>query len=138
VEAILTSPYFMGFFGATMGFGLLVLAVTYFLFKFLRKRIAEDIIGMPAPGGPDDTRSFFPPAKCPWPCQEHKAMVERLGAFNSELDIVEVRQKKLREEDLPEKYVLRRDYDSCKKDRQSHETELFTRVGALERAKGGS
>jgi hypothetical protein len=136
MESVLTSPYFLGFFGATVGFGLLVLGVTYFLFRFLRKRIAEDIMGMPAPGGPDDLR-LLSPAKCPWPCQEHKSVVDRLYELNVELDVIEIRQKSLREETLPERYVARRDYEACKASREKHEDELFNRVGTLERKPGG-
>jgi len=137
VEKLLLSPYVLVAFGAVMAIGLLVLGITIVLFKFLRKRIAEDILGMPAPGSPDSEtwpyRSAGMPVKCPWPCNEHKALVERVGGMDGELDEIEGRQKSLREEILPEKYPSRREYEACQKDRKSHETELFNRVGALER-----
>jgi hypothetical protein len=132
----------MGAFGATMAVGLLIIGITVVLFRFLRKRIAEDILGMPAPGGPDSEtwpyRNAGIPIKCPWPCNEHKALVERIGGMDGELDEVEGRQKSLREDVLPEKYVARREYEACQKDRKSHEGELFSRVGALERKQGGT
>ena len=132
----------MAAFGATMAIGLLILGITLVLFKFLRKRIAEDILGMPPAGSPDSEtwpyRSLGLPVKCPWPCNEHKALVERIGGMDGELCEVEGRQKSLREDVLPEKYVARREYESCQKDRKSHETELFGRVGALERKQGGT
>ncbi len=144
MEKLLLNPYVLVAFGSTMAIGLLILGITVVLFKFLRKRIAEDILGMPAPGAPDSEtwpyRNVRLPIKCPWPCNEHKALVERIGGMDGELDEVEGRQKTLREDVLPEKYVSRREHDACKKDRQSHEGELFSRVGALERkqAVGGT
>jgi len=142
VDKLFLNPYVMGAFGATMAVGLLIIGITVVLFRFLRKRIAEDILGMPAPGGPDSEtwpyRNAGIPIKCPWPCNEHKALVERIGGMDGELDEVEGRQKSLREDVLPEKYVARREYEACQKDRKSHEGELFSRVGALERKQGGT
>src|SRR4030042_3559939 len=141
MEKLLLNPYVMGAFGATMAIGLLILGITLVLFRFLRKRIAEDILGMPAPGEPDSEtwpyRSIGPPKNCPWPCNEHKALVERVGGMDGELGEVEGRQKSLREDVLPEKYVARREYEACQKDRKSLEGKLFSRVGALERKQGG-
>lgn len=139
MEKIIANPYFLGAFGATSALGLLVLGITFVLFRFLRKRIAEDILGMPAPGGPDADAWPYRGAtgRCPIPCAEHKSVMERIGYLDNELDDVEVRQKDLREDTLPDKYVTRREHESCKKDRQSHEGELFSRVGALERKGGG-
>lgn len=141
MDKLLLNPYVLAAFGATMAIGLLIIGITVVLFRFLRKRIAEDILGMPAPGGPDSEtwpyRSLGPPKNCPWPCNEHKALVERVGGLDGELCEVEGRQKSLREEILPEKYPSRREYEACQKDRKSHETELFGRVGALERKVGG-
>jgi hypothetical protein len=57
--------------------------------------------------------------------------------MDGELGEVEGRQKSLREDVLPEKYVARREYEACQKDRKSHEGELFSRVGALERKQVG-
>ena len=144
MDKLFLNPYVMGAFGATMAVGLLILGITLVIFKFLRKRIAEDILGMPAPGGPDSETWPYRnalggkgvPIKCPWPCNEHKALVDKLGGLDGELDEVEGRQKTLREDVLPEKYVGRREYESCQKDRKAHETELFGRVGALERKQG--
>jgi len=141
MEKLLLNPYVLGAFGATMALGLLILGITLVLFRFLRKRIAEDILGMPAPGGPDSEAWPYRNAlgvvgasmKCPWPCSEHKALVDRIGGMDAELGEVEGRQKSLREDVLPEKYVARREYETCQKDRKAHESELFSRVGALER-----
>jgi hypothetical protein len=144
VDKLFLNPYVMAAFGATMAIGLLILGITLVLFKFLRKRIAEDILGMPAPGGPDSETWPYRnalggkgvPIQCPWPCNEHKAMVDRVGDLDSELDTIEGRQKLLREEILPEKYPSRREYEACQRDRKAHEGELFNRVGALERKEG--
>jgi len=143
MEKLFLNPYVMAAFGVTMAIGLLILGITLVLFRFLRKRIAQDILGMPAPGGPDSETWPYRnalggvgvPIKCPWPCNEHKALVDRVGGVGCELGEIETRQKTLREELLPEKYVTRREHDTCKHDRQSHESELFSRVGALERKK---
>ena len=145
MDKLLLNPYVLAAFGATMALGLLILGITLVLFRFLRKRIAEDILGMPAPGAPDSETWPYrnalggvgAPIKCPWPCNEHKALVERIGGMDGELGEVEGRQKSLREDVLPEKYVARREYEACQKDRKSHEGELFSRVGALERKQGG-
>lgn len=141
MEKFLFNPIVLGAFGVSMAVGLLIIGITIVLFKFLRKRIAQDILGMPVPGGPDSETWPYRnalggvgvPIKCPWPCNEHKALVDRIGGVDGELDAVEGRQKSLREDVLPEKYVSRRDHEACKKDRKAHEGELFSRVGALER-----
>lgn len=138
MEKLLLNPYVMGAFGATMALGILVLGITLVLFRFLRKRIAEDILGMPPPGGPDSEKwPYRPgsPGQCTALCQEHKSVVDRLGVVDDELCQTKNRQKTLREDLLPDKYVTRREHDTCKHDRQTHEGELFSRVGALERIK---
>lgn len=151
IEKFLFHPIVLGGFGVAMAIGLLIIGITIVLFKFLRKRIAEDILGMPAPGDPDSETWPYRnalggkgvPIKCPWPCNEHKSLVDKLGGLDGELDQVEGRQKTLREDVLPEKYVGRREYEGCRKehencqrDRKSHESELFGRVATLEQRVG--
>jgi hypothetical protein len=123
-----------------MALGLLICGITLVLFRFLRKRIAEEILGSPAPGGPDDPR---PMIKCPWPCQAHAQVIAQLKAQGGELTEVEGRQKVLREEILPERYVRVKDLDSCKSehdkcqnDRKLNEANLFGRVSKLEQKVG--
>lgn len=73
------------------------------------------------------------------------ALKDELNNLDGEVNGLCSRQKTLREETLPEKYVPRREFDACRSehdlcrnDRKSHEGELFRRVGALERhEKGG-
>lgn len=139
IEKFLFNPIVLGAFGVAMAVGLLIIGITIVLFKFLRKRIAQDILGMPAPGGPDsETWPYrtLVSGQCTALCQEHKGVVERLVGVDGELNEIENRQKTLREDLLPDKYVTRREHDTCKHDRQSHETELFNRVGILERGGG--
>lgn len=142
LEKFLFHPIVLGAFGTAMAVGLLIIGITLFLFKFLRKRIAADILGMPPAGSPESEtwpyRNVLGPGsvQCPFPCSEHKAMLEKVEGMDDDLDEAKSRQKSLREDVLPEKFVSRRDHESCKKDRQSHESELFSRVGALERKQG--
>jgi hypothetical protein len=144
MEKFLFNPIVLGAFGIAMAIGLLIIGITIILFRFLRKRIAQDILGMPAPGGPDTEtwpyRSVGQnqglPLQCPWPCQEHKGMIDRIGGVEGELNTVEGRQKVLREETLPEKYPTRREHEACQSDRKKHEGELFSRVGKLEQKIG--
>jgi hypothetical protein len=144
MDKILLNPIFLVAFAAFLALGFLVLIITLFIFKFLRKRIAQDILGMPPPGSPDSetwpyrqvAEAVHPAPVCPWPCPEHKGVVDRLGLMDTEINTVEGRQKILREEilpELPDRFVTRREYDSCKKDRKVNEGELFNRVGNLER-----
>jgi hypothetical protein len=139
LEKFLFHPIVLGAFGTAMAVGLLIIGITLVIFKFLRKRIAQDILGMPA-GSPDSEtwpyRNALSPIQCPFPCNEHKALADKLGELDGGLDDVEGRQKSLREDVLPDKYVSRRDHEACQKDRKSHETELFGRVGALEQRMG--
>jgi hypothetical protein len=141
MEKFLFNPIVLVAFGLAMAVGLLIIGITIILFRFLRKRIAQDILGMPAPGGPDtETWPFRTsagiPVQCPWPCQEHKGMIDRIGGMEGELNTVEGRQKTLREETLPEKYPTRREHEDCKQDRKKHESELYSRVGKLEQKAG--
>lgn len=137
LEKFLFHPIVLGAFGTAMAVGLLIIGITLVIFKFLRKKIAADILGMPPAGSPDSEtwpyRNELGPIKCPFPCSEHKAMVDKVEGMDGDLEIVTGRQKTLREDVLPEKFVSRRDYETCQKDRKAHETELFNRVGALER-----
>lgn len=139
-NSVVMNPIFLGALGVAVGVGIVVVIVTAVLFKFLRKKIAEEILGSPAPGGPDDPRPIM---KCPWPCQAHAAVMAALTAQGGELDEVEGRQKVLREETLPEKYVrlkdldgCRAEHDKCQGDRKQNETNLFSRVSKLEQKVG--
>lgn len=140
IEKFLFHPIVLGAFGVAMAMGLLIIGITIVLFKVLRKRIAQEIMDLPAPGGPDSEtwQNTFGvlPAKCPWPCQDHKAMVDKIGCIDHDLEQATGRQKTLREEILPDKFPSRREFDSCQRDRKKHEGELFSRVGALERKQG--
>jgi hypothetical protein len=139
-EGVLANPVFLVSVGVTVGVGFVVVVITAFLFRFLRKKIAQEIIGEPAPGGPDDKHTLL---KCPWPCQAHAAVIAGLKAQGIELDDVEARQKVLREETLPEKYLrvkdlegCRAEHDKCQGDRKQNEANLFGRVSKLEQKVG--
>lgn len=139
-DSIVMNPIFLGALGVSIGVGIVVTLIAAVLFKFLRKKIAEEIIGLPAPGGPDDPRVI---GKCPWPCQAHSQIVAALAAQGTELVEVEDRQKVLREETLPERYVRNKDLlgckaeqDKCQGDRKENERNLFSRVSQLEKSVG--
>jgi len=139
-EVVLSNPIFLGAVGVSVGVGLVVVLITAVLFKFLRKKIAEEILGIPVPGGPDGASTMF---KCPWPCQAHASVVAALAAQEGGLTEVESRQKILREETLPEKYLRVKDlegckteHDKCQDDRKKNEANLFGRVSNLEQKVG--
>ena len=137
LEKFLFHPIVLAAFGTAMAVGLLVIGITFLLFKFLQKRLSKVLGSRSKVKCPNQgTLPQYPPIKCPFPCSEHKAMVDKVEGMDGDLEIVTGRQKTLREDVLPEKFVPRRDYETCQKDRKAHETELFSRVGALEREQG--
>lgn len=66
--------------------------------------------------------------------QQMELMDQRLGGLEDDVEEMCKRQKTLREETLPNLYVMRREMERCQADRKEVETTLFRKVNTV---KGG-